>query len=62
MIGWGLFITLLVLVLGFFGEMNSGLGNAFGYPSKRVNWRNIFWMLQIGWALLVAFKFGILKF
>ena len=62
MIGWAAFITLLILVGGFFQDMQAGWGNAFGYPSPQTNWSIIKIILITGWVVLILYKFGLIHF
>lgn len=52
MIGWGLFFTLLIYILGFFN----------GMAESDTNWTAINIFVIIGWILLILFKIGKLHF
>lgn len=58
-IGWGLFITLALFVLGFVKEQNAGFGGAFGYPVKGANWMIIIIVIILMWCFIVAKLSGI---
>jgi len=62
MIGWLCFITLLILVLGFLGEMQAGYGRAFGYPSRTLNWGITIPVLMGIWVFVLLVKFHLIKF
>jgi len=61
MIGWALFMTLLILVLGVGEDAQSGFGNSFGYPSKGTNWSLTWFIITTGWIVLILFKIGMLQ-
>ena len=56
--GWMCFGTLLLLVLAFLSEMQSGFGRAFGYGSSRTPWGFIFGLVGLAWLLFLLTFFG----
>lgn len=62
MMGWMLFVTLLIYVVGLFNDMQAGLGNAFGWPSPRYPWAFVNGMMIFCWVLFFLEKFHAIKF
>lgn len=63
MIGWLLFFTLLLIVLGIFENFMDAWGNVWGYPEKPlINWTTIWSIIILGWLIYLLNKFGIIKF
>jgi hypothetical protein len=58
MIGWGLFITLLLLVMGFWSGLFAEWGNAWGYPEKAPNWVIIWGIIIVMWIMIIFNKLG----
>lgn len=62
MMGWMLFITLLVLVACFLLEMRAGYGRAFGWGGGGPNTAAVIVSLVILWAVYLLQKFHVIYF
>jgi len=63
MIGWGLFFTLIILIVSFFIELNrTPWGYCYSSWWKEYVVYVIAWsIIGIGWILILGYKFGFLK-
>ena len=60
MIGWWLFFTVVVLIVGYLEESEAALSNIFGWPCPRPNWTVVWTLLIVLWILIVEVKLKIL--
>ena len=61
MVGWILFFTLLLIFLGIGNDIQSGFGNAFGYPSRATGWTIINSIIIFAWGFYILNKIGVVK-
>lgn len=50
-IGWDVVVTLLIIFSGLSGDYISAWGNAFGWPSLRVNWTARWHVIVFIWVI-----------
>lgn len=62
MIGWMLFLTLLIIVVGAMQDMQSGFGRAFGWPAPMFPWEIVIPTIVLFWAIYLSNRFGVIKF
>ena len=61
MIGWAMFISLVILILASMQDVLADIGNSFGYPESHTNWTLIKMILIVGWIILLLYKFKIIS-
>ena len=62
MLGWMLFVTLLVFIFGVKNDFDRGFGLAFGWSSPNTPWTLIIIILVVGWVIYLTHTFHIVKF
>ena len=55
-LGWLLFITVVIYVLNIINDFSNSMGEAFGWPAPRTNWTAVNILVASIWIISIVLK------